>query len=49
MFQREDWQVAIEQAKGEEPLVMEQPLFERRNTADKAIRKQTFKVEDNEY
>ncbi len=33
MFQREDWQQAVEQAKGAEPLVMEQPLFRQREAA----------------
>jgi hypothetical protein len=33
MFQREDWQQAITQAQGVEPMIVETPLFKRRESA----------------
>jgi hypothetical protein len=36
MFQREDWTLAIAQAKGIEPLVLEQPLFKLRAARPKS-------------
>jgi hypothetical protein len=53
MFQREDWQVDIGQAKDRDALTLEQPLFRHREVKNQTARavegKRTGEVGSNEY
>ncbi len=51
MFQREDWQRAVTKARQSEPLLLEQPLFRRREIARKEAeaRRDALKVSEEGY